>query len=539
MEDIRFRCPGCRGKLVVDARYAGETASCPKCSLAVAIPRPRPGEAEDLAQPLKETRRALKETRRTLDQAVAREKDTVSQAAELATQLDEAAQTLARAEKAHTEKAAEFEGELKREKAALALQIQAHKKLELEAEDLAHQAENAARERVEALNKEVESRALQVEQLQHEMKNQREALASREAELAAMKKQQPSQGGKPSSSADVKRLEEELEAQRQAANEIEKDKAILFDEVSGLRKKVKEQEELLSRSETSVTASPRASRNDFAEGQMRILDQKLTDQLATLDRQLTEVDASEVGEDTHDGLSRMQAETQRLAKAHSIQLEVQRLERKLREEQQMNTERSRKETEQRLSELSGEVEKLRAQLEVKDHAMREVVDGARTPIDLSGYANPTLERLAAAQAEQQAASDDGEKAPADGTLTPLKDVGEDLLPRFTSPRPYYHELPQAQPRKSWVLTLGWILAGFGIIAMILSPAKLLPVYAPPVAVALLLGVALWFRRRTPMVAGLVFLTILIPAMVWFGVEQAHFEGLAPELGVDVGISAFK
>jgi hypothetical protein len=86
-----------------------------------------------------------------------------------------------------------------------------------------------------------------------------------------------------------------------------------------------------------------------------------------------------------------------------------------------------------------------------------------------------------------------------------------------------------------VLIGGWSLASFGIVAMILSPLHLLPVYMPPVAASLVTGLLLWIRRRTPMVAGLVFLTLLIPAMVWFGVEQAQFKGLLPDLGQNIKV----
>lgn len=46
MVDIRFHCPSCRGKLVVDSAAAGHHATCPHCAKRLTIPRP--GEAATL-----------------------------------------------------------------------------------------------------------------------------------------------------------------------------------------------------------------------------------------------------------------------------------------------------------------------------------------------------------------------------------------------------------------------------------------------------------------------------------------------------------
>ena len=372
----------------------------------------------------------------------------------------------------------------------------------------------------------------EVERLREELEAKRATLAAREADVAEMKKQLADNSGQTVPREEVERLQEELDTQRARVSEVEKDKAVLFEEVAALRKQVEEKDELLRRKEAEQVSAPAGppEGDDVARGHMRILERQLTDQMAALNA-LAEQGTIQGDGEAQNELAQIRAEALRLVKAHAIQLEVQRLERKLREQQQLAAEQARQNLEQRQAQLTDEVARLRSQLEAKDQSMREVVDGARTPVDLSGYANPTLEKVAAAQAREEVTPE--ATPPSGGRLTPLRGVGEDILPRYTSPRPYYHELPQAKKRRSWALILGWILACFGIITMILSPANLWPVYAPLVAVALVLGLSLWVRRRTPMVAGLVFLTLLIPAMVWFGVEQGQFKGLVPDLGVSI------
>ena len=73
-EDIRFRCSACRGKLIVEKRFAGGTAICPKCSASIDIP----GNGTSPGTPLPSgTMKELEQTRRELATARA-EKDRAS-----------------------------------------------------------------------------------------------------------------------------------------------------------------------------------------------------------------------------------------------------------------------------------------------------------------------------------------------------------------------------------------------------------------------------------------------------------------------------
>jgi hypothetical protein len=38
--DVRFKCPACNGKLVVDAQAAGTEVTCPRCNEEVLVPEP-------------------------------------------------------------------------------------------------------------------------------------------------------------------------------------------------------------------------------------------------------------------------------------------------------------------------------------------------------------------------------------------------------------------------------------------------------------------------------------------------------------------
>lgn len=480
--DIRFRCPACNGKLVVEARYVGERVACPRCSETISIPGTDRMAAPGVVQ-------ELERIRQTLADMQTKERKSAIEAAELGKALDEANKALGKNEKARDEDRVRFEETLKQEKAS----------------------------------RDEEAR-IAMKRQDNKLEELRAAAAAAREEAAASKA--------------------ELEDLRAKLEDIEKDKATLFEEVSALRGKVNEKDGLLRTMEAELDLAragddrPRSS-DDFARGQMRLLEQQLADQMEALNR-LADQDALADGPNEAGELAQIRSEAQRLVKAHSIQLEVQRLERKLREQQQAAADHAQNDLEQRQAALTDEVARLRGQLEAKDRSMREVVDGERTTVDLRGYANPTLEKVTVAAARSEATTDSeaaaaAEEEPPDGTLTPLKGVGDDILPRYTSPRPYYHELPQTRRPKSWVLTLGWVLAGFGIVAMILSPMNLAVVYGPPVVLALVMGILLWVRRRTPMVAGLVFLTLLIPALVWFGVEQGQFEGLVPDLGENIRI----
>jgi hypothetical protein len=492
--------------------------------------------------------------------------------------LTHAKEALVQAEKGWGKERAALEEALKREKAALALETQAHHKREQEAEEQARAAEVKARTARESLEKEVEAKTAEagearaelqrlrasdneleatvkrlkkeraeqqaaakesqalkseVEQLRGELDKSRAAAKALEAEVADLRQKLKSAPGKAVDDATPGAAGKRLKELQARLEEADKDKTTLFEELAALRLKMEEKDAELLRKEAEIRDT-RAGRGrpgaalpgDFALGQMRLVEQQLTDRLDALKALLE-------GEEDGDEVTRTRAEADRLAKAHAVQMEVQRLERKLRDQHQAAASRSCEDMEEREKALTEEIADLRRQLEAKDRSMREVVDGERTSVDLSRYANPALERVAAAQGAAGADAED--EAPADGRLAPLKSVGDDIVPRFTSPRPYYGELPVVKPQKSWVLSLGWILAAFGIVTMILSPVNLLVVYGPPVALAFLLGLVIWPRRRTPMVAGLIFVTLLIPAMVWFGVEEGQFKGLAPDIGENLKV----
>ena len=47
MPDIKFNCPKCQGKLVVDSRGAGHSVPCPECDEVIRIPsQEEPGDSE-------------------------------------------------------------------------------------------------------------------------------------------------------------------------------------------------------------------------------------------------------------------------------------------------------------------------------------------------------------------------------------------------------------------------------------------------------------------------------------------------------------
>ena len=568
MPDIRFRCPACKSKLTVDGRGAGKTIACPRCGGSAIIPQkstvppkvtPGGGDAGDASDSLqKEIAEVRFAAARELENAreefgvqlkgIESERDrlknelkTKSQAVDnITSALKEERALREQQERSIAERQGKLQAELKEKDEALR---RAEEQQGQHAEESNRELEKWKQDQLAEVESAKEKVNEELRKKETMLRNERQTRKKLEEEhLAALESLQFSleegrgsaEKARRESAAELRRLESEAEGlrsqvvtrdmelvqvkeslashDREMAAERERTRAERDQEVETVRATMMEE----AAQEQKDNAAALHKANAGADQQIEELRESLLESTRALDeeRDARDADANRYQREDEEHRASLERRDAEIAEMKESNASLARRFEEEREQDRVKQGQAESELRQAYTRAEEELKELRESL--RDTAQSLVSEQADRKALEAQIRNEIAKRDRKPVVEGSTP-----QRPVD---TPAPAAAPDITDKSESP--VDDRAPQGM---SVGIAAGWLCLIAGIVMMVLSPAQTW-LYGTALVVAMVIGLIVLPRRRSPAVYGLIGMCLLAPGILYVGAAVAGFEGLLPKKG---------